>query len=41
MYLEVCEMQLKYVLIKVHFENSGFNVASSIIAQNFNSLKGT
>jgi hypothetical protein len=41
MYLKVCEMQLKYFLIKVDFENSVLNVVSSIISQNVNSLKGT
>jgi hypothetical protein len=41
MYLEVCEMLLKYVLIKVDFENSGLNVVSSIIAQNVYSLTGS
>jgi hypothetical protein len=41
MYLEVREMQLKYVLIKVDFENSGLNVVSSIIAQNVYSLTGS
>jgi hypothetical protein len=41
MYLEVCEMQLKYVVIKVDFENSGLNVVSSIIPHNVYSLTGT